>query len=106
VLFPKEDTLLAQALQMASQKVHDVRIAHAPRDLLKWIPEYRLIIASRFHALVLAATARVPFVGWGDQKKLESFCRRHHMPYTNTKESWDEKRLLEQVRSSFAGAPS
>jgi polysaccharide pyruvyl transferase WcaK-like protein len=68
---------------------------------LSWVPMYSLVVASRFHALVLAAACDIPFVGWGTQKKVESFCRLKHMSYTNTARNWDEETLLTQIADRY-----
>ncbi len=99
VFFPPEDEAMTRHIAGETSAANEVRVWQNPRDFLSWLPAYSLVVASRFHALVLAAACDIPFVGFGGQKKVENFCRAHHMPYANTARSWDEEPLL----SSIAG---
>jgi len=52
-----------------ADSIREVRVWQNPLDLLTWIAQYQLVVATRFHALVMAGTGKIPFIGWGDQKK-------------------------------------
>jgi len=101
VFFPAEDVAMAHHIAGETSAANRVRVWSDPRDLLSWIPEYSCVVATRFHALVLAAASGVPFIGWGEQKKVESFCYTHHKPYTNTARQWDEETLLAQIAGLY-----
>ncbi len=101
VFFPYEDEVYTREIAAISTAVTHVRVWQKPEDLLTWITEYRLVIATRFHALVLAASSGIPFIGWGAQKKVASFCRAHHMPYMNTELIWNEDEQFSQVAELY-----
>lgn len=81
VFFPAQDEKLANAIKAFSAGIDRVRVPQAATDVLEWMGEYSLVIGSRFHALVLASSAGIPFMGWGTQEKVNSFCAVKRMPY-------------------------
>jgi polysaccharide pyruvyl transferase CsaB len=97
VFFPQEDEAIAREISRATMMPPEVRVWQNPLDLLSWIPQYQLVVGSRFHALVLAAANHLPFIGWGGQKKIESYCGAHQMPYANTESGWNEEHLFAQI---------
>ncbi len=101
VFFPAEDEAMARHIAGETSAANQVRVWQNPRDLLSWVPSYSLVVGSRFHALVLAAACEIPFVGWGEQKKVENFCRTRHMPYANTARGWEEESLLSQIADLY-----
>ncbi len=104
VLFPKEDETLARSIASHCAAVERIRIVREPAELLAWIASYRLVIGTRFHALVVAATSHVPFIGWGPQSKVASLCQARNMPYTNTDQHWNRDHLLDQILSALPPA--
>jgi len=103
VFFPEEDESLARDIAAHCPAIRQVRISTNPIDLLAWMPQYQLVAATRFHALVLAARSNVSFIGWGSQNKVSSLCKEREMPYINTEEKWDENdefRLLTSMYQS------
>jgi len=100
-LFPAEDEALTRAIARSTRAVHQVRVAQNPLDILSWVKQYHLVVASRFHALVLAAKYKIPFVGLGAEKKVASFCRTHQMPYANTRLIWNEDQLLASIAALY-----
>ncbi len=89
--FLKRTTSSRAISAAAAQLFGKCESAKNPIDLLSWIPQYQLVAATRFHALVLAARGNIPFIGWGSQKKVETLCKEREMPYLNTDEKWDEE---------------
>jgi polysaccharide pyruvyl transferase CsaB len=49
-------------------------------DFAKRLPGCALVISERYHGLIAALIAGVPFVGIGDDPKIQSFCREAGMP--------------------------
>ncbi len=101
VLFPAQDASLANALAGQVKGIRQIRTISRPQELLKWIGDYSLVIGSRFHALVLAAAAGIPFMGWGNQKKVENLCREKNMPYLNTDLQWDHASLRAALKRAY-----
>jgi polysaccharide pyruvyl transferase CsaB len=89
VLFPAEDEALAREVAHLSSAVHNVRVCNNPLDLLTWIPQYRIIGGTRFHALVVAAVNQIPFFGWGTQNKAISLCKEFNRPFWVPNNVWD-----------------
>jgi polysaccharide pyruvyl transferase CsaB len=102
--FPAEDEKFERAIARQSAGVRSVRVWEKPIDLLSWMPQYQLVVATRFHALILASGSQIPFVGWGPQKKVEALCRELGKPYTNTDEIWNEDDQLNQIASLYQSA--
>jgi len=101
VFFPKEDELFARKIAQETEAIRQVRVWQNPLDLLTWIAQYQLVVATRFHALVMAGTGKIPFIGWGDQKKLARYCHANKRPYINTELGWDEDQNFAQVASLY-----
>jgi polysaccharide pyruvyl transferase CsaB len=97
VFFPDQDAGLARAVARFRPSTSRVRLWEKPEDVLSWIPEYRLVVATRYHALVLAAMSRTPFVGWGAQKKVQSLCQQFGSPFWSTAERWDLDARVNQI---------
>jgi polysaccharide pyruvyl transferase CsaB len=101
VFYPREDEGFARQVANQTDAIRRIRLWQNPLDLLAWIPQYQMVAATRFHALVISAAAKTPFMGWGDQKKVASFCLAHRRPYINTELDWDEDRLFDQMTGLY-----
>jgi polysaccharide pyruvyl transferase WcaK-like protein len=97
VFFPDEDASFVRDIARQSKGVRHVRFWGNPKDLLSWISSYQLLVATRFHALVLAAMSGVPFVGLGHQNKVIALCKKEGMPYWNSAEEWCLERQLARL---------
>jgi polysaccharide pyruvyl transferase WcaK-like protein len=102
VLFPEQDAALAREVAKKSSVTDRVRIVREPAQLLSWIPAYKLVVGSRYHALVIAAAAGVPFIGLGPQEKVKSLCTSKNSPYTNTDVDFNPDYLLHQILDVMA----
>jgi polysaccharide pyruvyl transferase WcaK-like protein len=99
--FPLQDEKCARDIAERAAFAPHVRVWKAPEDLLSWIPEYDVVIGTRFHALVLAAMSKVPFIGWGNQNKVAALCREHGKPYANTESVWNVQDQLNLISSLY-----
>ena len=97
VFFPAEDERLARDIARRAWQVRQIRIGKNPIDLLSWMPQYQMVVATRFHALVLAARNKTPFFGWGAQHKVATLCRERGMTYINTEENWNMDQEVERI---------
>jgi polysaccharide pyruvyl transferase CsaB len=97
VFFAAEDLALSHEVARRSTAGVRVRVPQQPQDLLQWIPAYRFIISTRFHALVLAAANDIPFVGWGAQPKVAALCRARRQPYFNIDQDWVLRHEVERA---------
>ncbi len=101
VFFAEEDETFARyVFQYAAFETH-VRMSDNPQKLLSWIPQYDLVVATRFHALALAQLSGVPFIGWGPQTKVATLCRNNSAHYSNTDEDWNLNNQFEQICSLY-----
>jgi len=101
VFFPPQDEAFSREIARYSSGVRRVRVWQDPTDLLGWIPEYQLVVATRFHALVLAAMHHVPFIGWGRQKKVAWLCQTFKKPYRSMDEEWNFQSFYDLVVSEY-----
>jgi polysaccharide pyruvyl transferase CsaB len=101
VIFPAQDQLLNE--QIAAKARREVRVLRwqEPEDLLAWIKEYELVVGMRYHALVLAASAGKPFIGWGSQRKVESLCKEHGQPFWPFEHGWDQETVFRQIAQTW-----
>lgn len=74
-LYPKEDEALCRTL--ALHKNDRVMTALSPSDLVGLMKKSEVVCGMRLHSLIFAASANTPFVGFGLDPKIESFCREH-----------------------------
>ena len=74
-LFPDEDEALCQRLS----KEFGGCVAHglSEGDLVGLMQQSRGVASMRLHALIFASAAGVPFVGFGEDPKIECYCREH-----------------------------
>jgi len=101
VFYPDQDEALSQkAAQTASHGI-TVRRWEQPEDLLQWIGEYQLVVGMRYHALVLAAMAEKPFIGWGFEKKIRSICREFGQAVWTFERGWDADAVFRQIGESY-----
>jgi polysaccharide pyruvyl transferase CsaB len=102
VFFPAQDAGIAREVSRLCPAIRGVRQWNNPTDLLAWIPEYRMILGTRYHALVLAQANRLPFVGWGSQEKVATLCRTSGKPFWNcAQEEWNLDRQLQQILAAY-----
>lgn len=74
-LYPQEDMPLCR--QLAVHK-NDRILSHlSPSDLTGLMAHSDVVCGMRLHALIFAASAHTPFVGFGLDPKIEAFCREH-----------------------------
>lgn len=74
-LFPKEDESLCSRL--ASRFGGIVAHGLSEGDLVGLMTQCRCVASMRFHGLIFARIAGVPFVGFGEDPKIETYCREH-----------------------------
>jgi polysaccharide pyruvyl transferase CsaB len=101
VFFPKEDEAFAREVIAHAAFEPHVRCWENPLELLDWMTQYDLVVATRFHALVLCAASGTPFVGWGEQSKVSALCEKDGRPYHNTEEHWDIFEQLQRIVSAY-----
>ena len=77
--FPKEDLSLCQLLCHAENE--PIATDLSARDLIGLMQESDGVYGMRLHALIFAQNAHVPFVGFGNDPKIESFCLKHGAKY-------------------------
>jgi len=74
-MYPREDDALSDRLCSA---LGGIRLRGVgATDLVGFFGECEVVCSMRLHALVFAAAAGTPFVGFGTDGKIESFCREH-----------------------------
>lgn len=74
-LFPKEDEILCQKL--ATQFGGCVARGLSERDLVGLIAHSQGVASMRLHGLIFARCAEIPFVGFGEDPKIETYCREN-----------------------------
>jgi polysaccharide pyruvyl transferase CsaB len=99
--FPNEDAALATAVANQTRATLRVRNWSKPEDLTVWTAEYGLVIGMRFHALVLASKAKVPFIGWGQQPKVRQFCVDQGAPFWDFDRGWNLESVLRQIEDTW-----
>jgi polysaccharide pyruvyl transferase CsaB len=101
VFFPREDEALARKVcELARQSV-TVRSWTRLEEVLAWMADYQLIIGMRYHALVLAALAEKPFVGWGVHRKVRNLCRDFRQPMWMFDRGWDTEVVFRQLSDAW-----
>ena len=74
-MYPREDDALTDAL---CKELGGVRLRGVGAgDLVGLFGGCEAVCSMRLHALVFAAVAGTPFVGFGTDEKIEGFCREH-----------------------------
>jgi polysaccharide pyruvyl transferase CsaB len=101
VFFPEKDQPLAQRISDLTSGEARVRIWSQPEELLTQIQEPDLVIAMRYHALVLAALAGKPFIGWGFQRKVRTLCRDFSQPMWTFERGWDSEAVFRQISDTW-----
>ena len=74
-LFPKEDEFLCQKL--AYEFGGCVARGLSESDLVGLMKQSEGVASMRLHGLIFARCADVPFVGFGEDPKIETYCREH-----------------------------
>ena len=72
-MFPKEDGVLCRQLCTSLRGMLAEGLSAS--ELIELMEQSRLVCGMRLHALVFAATAGTPFIGFGTDSKIEAFCR-------------------------------
>ncbi len=72
-MFPREDLRLCRRLcrDIGGYLAEDL----TPEELIALMGECEIVCGMRLHALIFASLAGTPFVGFGTDTKIESFCR-------------------------------
>jgi polysaccharide pyruvyl transferase CsaB len=99
--FPLKDEPLSRVISEQTAFQAPVRVWQQPEDLLSWVQEYDLIIAMRYHALILAALAHKPFIGWGGQRKVRTLCRDFNQPMWTFERGWDTDAVYRQIADAW-----
>lgn len=78
-MFPREDRAVCQRLA----REFDGRVAEglSESDAVGLMKDCQVVCGMRLHALVFASAADVPFVGFGGDPKIQSFCRENGGAY-------------------------
>jgi len=74
-MFPDEDMELCR--QISEQLSGTFAENLSPGDLFGLIKNAYVVCSMRYHGLVLAADAAVPFVGFGKEEKIAEFCKEN-----------------------------
>lgn len=74
-LFPKEDEPLCSRL--AKKFGGRVLRGLSEQDLVGLLRYAQTVASMRLHGLIFAKSAKVPFVGFGEDPKIEAFCQEH-----------------------------
>lgn len=72
-MFPREDRALTERL--CRELTGKLLTGVDERDLVALMARAEIVCGMRLHALVLASVAKTPFVGFGGEDKVRSFCR-------------------------------
>ena len=86
-LFPKEDEFLCQRLayEFGGCVAHGL----SESDLVGLMKQSDCVASMRLHGLIFARSAGVPFVGFGEDPKIETYCHEHGGHYWTS--TLDEK---------------
>jgi polysaccharide pyruvyl transferase CsaB len=101
VFFPEKDDWIAKKVAEVAGYGTTVRNWSVPEDLLTWVSDYNLVVGMRYHALVLAALAQKPFVGWGFQRKIRTLCRDLNQPMWTFERGWDSEAVFRQLSDAW-----
>ncbi len=101
LFYPEEDGDLANSIVRRVNFPIRVRRWKEPEDLLGWVATYELVVGMRYHALVLAALAQRPFIGWGFQRKVRSLCRELGQPAWTFERGWDSEAVFRQISEAW-----
>ena len=74
-MFPKEDSFLCQKL--ATKFGGRMARGLSESDLVGLMKQSQGVASMRLHALIFARSSGVPFVGFGEDPKIETYCREH-----------------------------
>ncbi len=74
-MFPKEDLFLCERL--AREFGGTLLRGLSERDLVGLMCYAERVASMRLHGLIFASCAKIPFVGFGEDPKIESYCREH-----------------------------
>lgn len=76
---PKEDLVLSRRLcrELGGTLAYPLGIA----DVTELIRRAALVCSMRYHALVFAASVGTPFIGFGSEGKIKSFCRERDLTF-------------------------
>lgn len=101
VFFPVQDERLCREIAASTKIKTSVRVWQNASEILSWMKDYGLIVGTRYHALVLAAKAGIPFVGWGSQAKVISLCRALGQNAWSLERGWQGEDILRQIGDTW-----
>jgi polysaccharide pyruvyl transferase CsaB len=101
IFFPEKDERFCRRVASLTNDRISLRTWQRPEDLLALMPRYELIIGMRYHALVLAALAGKPFIGWGFQHKVRSLCSELGQPIWSFERGWDAEAVFRQITEAW-----
>jgi polysaccharide pyruvyl transferase CsaB len=78
-LFPKEDLYFCQTL--AKELAAPLVTGLSEQDLVGLMCHAELVASMRLHGLIFASAPKTPFVGFGEDPKIESFCKEYGGTY-------------------------
>ena len=74
-LYPKEDLPLCRQLSLHEED--RILTGLSPSDLVGLMGQVEVVCGMRLHALIFAASAEAPFVGFGTDPKIRAFCEEN-----------------------------
>jgi hypothetical protein len=74
-LFPKEDEPLC--FRLAKKFGGRVARGLSEQDLVGLLHYAQMMASMRLHGLIFAKSANIPFIGFGEDPKIEAFCQEH-----------------------------
>ena len=101
---PASDAGLAEELE--SRLPGRIEVVPPPRDLAEarqLFSTAHVVLSLRFHALLAAASAGVPFVAMAHEAKLAGLARRLHQPAVGPEEP--PERVTRAIRAASSGSP-
>ncbi len=79
VMYPSQDMKASEWLCRRSLGIFAYPLS--PTGLFSLIKRARVVCSMRYHALVLAADAGTPFIGFGNEEKIKTFCKENGGAY-------------------------
>ena len=98
-MFEKEDITETRRLC----ELHGGTVAEniSENDMIGLISHSCTVVGMRLHALVFAASVGIPFVGFGSDPKLESFCREHAGDARDARDAGDARDARDARDASY-----
>lgn len=99
--FPEQDNHINQMIGRVATPAPRLRTWTRAEELPAMFAEYDMVIGMRYHALVLAALAEKPFIGWGYQQKIQTLCRDFNQPLWTFERGWDHESVFRQIADAW-----